>query len=156
MAGSPGSSKAGWWVAGIIVALILWNNSTHHPDGTPVQPVLTPIQSHVGTPPPSSYGSTPGGYDSTGSAGGYDSTGSTSGYDSTSGYSPSGGYDSTSGSTTSSSIGCTPGYSPCLPPASDYDCYGGTGDGPDYTGPVRVTGSDPYGLDYDYDGFGCE
>jgi hypothetical protein len=51
---------------------------------------------------------------------------------------------------------CTPGYSPCLPPASDYDCLGGTGDGPAYTGFVRVTGSDPYGLDADGDGVGCE
>jgi resuscitation-promoting factor RpfB len=51
---------------------------------------------------------------------------------------------------------CTPGYSPCLPPASDYDCAGGTGDGPEFTGPVRVTGSDPYGLDSDNDGFGCQ
>jgi len=51
---------------------------------------------------------------------------------------------------------CTPGYSPCLPPASDYDCLGGTGDGPEYTGFVRVTGSDPYGLDADGDGVGCE
>jgi TolA-binding protein len=52
--------------------------------------------------------------------------------------------------------GCTPGYSPCLPPASDYDCAGGTGDGPEYTGPVTVSGSDPYGLDSDSDGVGCE
>ena len=51
---------------------------------------------------------------------------------------------------------CTPGYSPCLPPASDYDCAGGTGNGPEYTGPVRVTGSDPYDLDRDGDGVGCE
>lgn len=51
---------------------------------------------------------------------------------------------------------CTPGYDPCLPPASDYDCIGGTGDGPNYTGPVRVTGSDPYDLDGDNDGWGCE
>jgi hypothetical protein len=51
---------------------------------------------------------------------------------------------------------CTPGYSPCLPPASDYDCLGGSGDGPEYTGTVRVTGSDPYGLDDDNDGIGCE
>ena len=52
---------------------------------------------------------------------------------------------------------CTPGYSPCLPPASDYDCAGGSGDGPKYVqGPVRVTGSDPYGLDPDHDGVGCE
>ena len=51
---------------------------------------------------------------------------------------------------------CTPGYSPCLPPASDYDCARGSGDGPAYTGFVRVTGSDPYGLDADGDGVGCE
>lgn len=54
------------------------------------------------------------------------------------------------------SSNCTPGYSPCLPPASDYDCLGGTGDGPEFTGFVRVTGSDPYDLDGDGDGFGCE
>jgi hypothetical protein len=57
---------------------------------------------------------------------------------------------------TGGSSNCTPGYSPCLPPASDYDCAGGSGDGPKYTGFVRVTGSDPYGLDADNDGYGCE
>ena len=41
---------------------------------------------------------------------------------------------------------CTPRYSPCLPPALDFDCRGGSGNGPKYTGPVRVTGSDPYEL----------
>ena len=51
---------------------------------------------------------------------------------------------------------CKAGYSPCLHPASDYDCRGGSGDGPRYTGTVRVTGSDPYGLDSDNDGWGCE
>jgi hypothetical protein len=55
---------------------------------------------------------------------------------------------------------CTPGYSPCLLLGpSDYDCYGGTGNGPAYTAPgvtYRVTGSDPYGLDSDNDGWGCE
>lgn len=52
---------------------------------------------------------------------------------------------------------CTPGYSPCLPPYSDYDCAGGTGDGPKYTGFHYVTGYDPYGLDgNDNDGRGCE
>lgn len=51
---------------------------------------------------------------------------------------------------------CTPGYSPCLHPASDYDCAGGSGNGPRYTGTVRVTGSDPYDLDADNDGWGCE
>jgi hypothetical protein len=51
---------------------------------------------------------------------------------------------------------CTSGYSPCLPPATDYDCAGGTGDGPKYSGTERVTGYDPYGLDSDGDGWGCE
>ncbi|WP_281369523.1 PASTA domain-containing protein [Nocardioides pelophilus] len=51
---------------------------------------------------------------------------------------------------------CTPGYDPCLTPASDYDCAGGSGDGPKYTGFVRVTGYDPYDLDADGDGVACE
>jgi hypothetical protein len=55
---------------------------------------------------------------------------------------------------------CTPGYSPCLPLGpSDYDCYGGGGNGPAYTqaGVVyHVTGSDPYGLDPNHNGMGCE
>lgn len=52
---------------------------------------------------------------------------------------------------------CTAGYDPCLPPASDYDCGGGSGNGPEYAyETVRVTGSDPYDLDSDGDGFGCE
>jgi len=56
---------------------------------------------------------------------------------------------------------CTPGYSPCLVNhgGADYDCAGGGGNGPFYTVPgvvYRVTGSDPYGLDGDDDGFGCE
>jgi hypothetical protein len=51
---------------------------------------------------------------------------------------------------------CTPGYSPCLAPASDYDCAGGSGDGPRYTGLVRVTGADIYDLDRDGDGYGCD
>ena len=64
---------------------------------------------------------------------------------------------STGGSTdTGETSSCTPGYSPCLPPASDYDCRGGSGNGPKYTGPVRVTGSDPYDLDRDGDGEACE
>lgn len=65
---------------------------------------------------------------------------------------PSGG----DGSSNGSGGACTPGYSPCLPPASDYDCEGGSGDGPKFTGQVQVTGSDPYGLDTDGDGVGCE
>ncbi len=63
----------------------------------------------------------------------------------------------TSKNPSTSSNNCTPGYSPCLPPASDYDCAGGSGNGPEYVyGTVRVTGSDPYGPDADGDGYGCE
>jgi hypothetical protein len=52
---------------------------------------------------------------------------------------------------------CHPSYDPCLKPdASDYDCAGGSGDGPEYTGFVTVTGSDDYDLDSDGDGTGCE
>ena len=39
----------------------------------------------------------------------------------------------------------------------DYDCAGGSGNGPNYVrGPIRVVGSDPFGLDRDGDGWGCE
>ncbi len=53
---------------------------------------------------------------------------------------------------------CDPNYAGvCLDPNSaDYDCEGGSGDGPDYTGPVRVVGADPYELDRDGDGIACE
>jgi hypothetical protein len=52
---------------------------------------------------------------------------------------------------------CHPSYDPCLDPnASDYDCEGGSGDGPEYTGPVTVSGDDPYDLDRDGDGSACE
>lgn len=52
---------------------------------------------------------------------------------------------------------CHPGYSGCLKMnAGDYDCAGGSGNGPNYTGPVRVYGSDPFDLDRDNDGWGCE
>jgi endonuclease YncB( thermonuclease family) len=52
---------------------------------------------------------------------------------------------------------CTAGYSPCIPPGLDVDCRGGSGDGPRYVeGPVRVRGSDPYGLEGNGDGVGCE
>jgi hypothetical protein len=53
---------------------------------------------------------------------------------------------------------CDPNYTgACLDPyASDYDCEGGSGNGPDYTGTVTVVGEDHYGLDADGDGIGCE
>src|SRR4051794_11026804 len=53
---------------------------------------------------------------------------------------------------------CDPNYSgACLDPyASDYDCAGGSGNGPEYTGPVTVVGEDHYGLDSDSDGSACE
>ena len=51
---------------------------------------------------------------------------------------------------------CSPHYSGCVPIASDVDCAGGSGNGPAYTGEVRVIGSDIYGLDRDGDGWGCE
>jgi len=56
---------------------------------------------------------------------------------------------------------CTPGYSPCLVDhgGADYDCAGGSGNGPYYTEPgveYTVTGSDPYGLDANGNGLGCE
>jgi hypothetical protein len=53
---------------------------------------------------------------------------------------------------------CHPSYEgACLDPnASDYDCEGGEGNGPLYTGTVTVVGYDEYGLDADGDGFGCE
>jgi hypothetical protein len=57
------------------------------------------------------------------------------------------------------SSGCDKNYAgACLNPlASDYDCYGGTGDGPLYTGFVIVVGYDEFGLDgNDNDGRGCE
>lgn len=53
---------------------------------------------------------------------------------------------------------CDPNYGGgCVPIASDVDCAEGSGDGPEYVaGPVRILGADPYDLDSDSDGFGCE
>jgi hypothetical protein len=54
---------------------------------------------------------------------------------------------------------CDPSYPDvCLDPnAVDYDCAGGSGNGPKYvTGPIRVRPPDPFGLDSDGDGWGCE
>ena len=53
---------------------------------------------------------------------------------------------------------CDPSYDgACLDAsASDYDCEGGSGDGPEYTGTVTVIGDDHFGLDRDGDGIACE
>ena len=53
---------------------------------------------------------------------------------------------------------CDPNYSgACLDPnAFDYDCEGGSGNGPEYTGTVEVVGDDPYDLDRDGDGVACD
>lgn len=53
---------------------------------------------------------------------------------------------------------CDPNYTgACLrPDVADYDCAGGSGDGPYYTGPVTVVGDDRYALDRDGDGVACE
>ncbi|MES2966883.1 MAG: hypothetical protein V4668_03780 [Patescibacteria group bacterium] len=52
---------------------------------------------------------------------------------------------------------CHPSYSGCLKMnAGDYDCASGSGNGPNYTDAVQVYGSDPFDLDRDNDGLGCE
>lgn len=53
---------------------------------------------------------------------------------------------------------CHPSYEgACVPIASDVDCAGGSGNGPEYVrGPVYVVGPDEYGLDRDGDGVACE
>ncbi|ADB52345.1 excalibur calcium-binding domain-containing protein [Conexibacter woesei] len=54
---------------------------------------------------------------------------------------------------------CDPNYrGRCLRPGvSDYDCAGGSGNGPYYvSGPFRVVGSDRHRLDADGDGIACE
>jgi micrococcal nuclease len=54
---------------------------------------------------------------------------------------------------------CHPSYEgACLQMGiGDYDCLGGSGDGPNYVGgPVDVIGYDEFGLDRDNDGIGCE
>jgi hypothetical protein len=53
---------------------------------------------------------------------------------------------------------CHPNYyGACLSPDSeDYDCEGSGGNGPDFIkGPVYISGSDPFGLDRNGDGIGC-
>jgi hypothetical protein len=54
---------------------------------------------------------------------------------------------------------CDPSYPDvCLDPAiEDYDCAGGSGNGPGYVeGPIRVRPPDPFDLDADGDGRGCD
>lgn len=53
---------------------------------------------------------------------------------------------------------CHPSYEgACVPIASDVDCAGGRGNGPEYVqGPVYVVGPDVYDLDRDGDGIACE
>jgi hypothetical protein len=54
---------------------------------------------------------------------------------------------------------CDPAYPDvCLHDGiGDYDCAGGSGNGPNYVpGPLRVLPPDPFGLDRDHDGTGCE
>jgi hypothetical protein len=54
---------------------------------------------------------------------------------------------------------CDPAYpGVCLHDGiGDYDCAGGSGNGPNYvSGPIRVLAPDPFGLDADGDGWGCE
>ena len=48
---------------------------------------------------------------------------------------------------------CHPSYTPCLPVVGDLDCADVRDLG---VAPVRVSGSDPYRLDADDDGLGCE
>ena len=60
---------------------------------------------------------------------------------------------------TTPSRSCHPSYEgACLDPtASDYDCAGGSGNGPRYVqGLVKVRPPDPFDLDADNDGLGCE
>jgi micrococcal nuclease len=49
--------------------------------------------------------------------------------------------------------GCMAGYSPCLPITGDLDCEDVRALG---KAPVTVRGDDPYRLDGDDDGYGCE
>jgi hypothetical protein len=54
---------------------------------------------------------------------------------------------------------CDPAYpDACLHDGiGDYDCAAGSGNGPNYVhGPIRVLRPDPFGLDRDGDGTGCE
>ncbi|WP_018637319.1 hypothetical protein [Parafrankia elaeagni] len=61
--------------------------------------------------------------------------------------------------TADSRAGCDSSYpDACLRTGDyDYDCEGGEGNGPNYVrGPLRVTSPDPFDLDRDGDGTGCD
>jgi PASTA domain len=61
--------------------------------------------------------------------------------------------------TTSAPKNCDPAYPDvCLHDGiGDYDCAGGSGNGPNYVdGPIRVLSPDPFDLDRDGDGTGCD
>lgn len=61
--------------------------------------------------------------------------------------------------TTHPTRNCDPSYPDvCLHDGiGDYDCAGGSGNGPNYVdGPIQVRAPDPFGLDRDGDGIGCE
>lgn len=54
---------------------------------------------------------------------------------------------------------CNPSYpSVCLQDGiGDYDCEGGSGNGPNYVqGPITVRQPDPFDLDRDGNGVGCQ
>jgi hypothetical protein len=60
---------------------------------------------------------------------------------------------------TAPSRDCDPSYPDvCLDPAAaDYDCAGGSGNGPECVeDPIRVRPPDPFDLDGNGDGVGCE
>jgi micrococcal nuclease len=65
----------------------------------------------------------------------------------------------TTAATESGGSSCHPSYEgACLAIGNgDYDCAGGSGNGPNYVkGPIKVVGPDEFGLDRDNDGVGCE
>jgi len=74
------------------------------------------------------------------------------------GWDPAGMLDEETSSAAAADNSCDANYKgECLDPdAYDYDCANGSGNGPEYAGPVEVVGADPFGLDADGDGYGCE
>ena len=54
---------------------------------------------------------------------------------------------------TATGAACMSGYSPCLPITGDLDCADVRALG---RAPVLVSGDDPYRLDSDGNGYGCE